>query len=135
MTQLILDGIVLPESIKDTYKVWREMLSTEVQMISGRVVRENRGFVWCIEYQHGYFDNETRNLLIASCEKGKAQPITCGFMTQEGGEILTYSDFFVTEFSRPKFFWSRQIQSGNVYVPEPMWADFSVQLREVNPHD
>ena len=135
MTQLILDGIVLPESIKDTYKAWREILSTEVQMISGRVVRENRGFVWCIEYQHGYFDDETRNALIAACEKGRTRPITCGFMTQEGGNILTYSDFFVKKFERPKFFWSTEVAQGDIFVPKPMWADFSVNLREVRPHD
>ena len=139
MTQLILDtggyNITLPESQKGGYTVSREDLSEPVEMVTGRVVRELRGSVWVIAYQFGFFDDETKNAVIAACEKGRSQPINCGFLPQESTEALTYSDFFVTSFTRPKFMWSRQKTSGGASVPVPIWGDFSVELREVRPSD
>lgn len=135
MTQLILDvteyNVQLPETRKQAYYPRREDLGVEVTMISGRLTKEVRGTVWRISYQYGYFDDEMKNKVIAACEKGRKQPITCSFLPQESGEELTTSDFFVTSFSRPKFMWSRE-ENG---LPIPVWGDFSVELREVSPHD
>lgn len=127
MTQLILDGIVLPESLKGGYSVSRQPLSVDVEMVTGRVVRELRGSVWVISYQYGYFDDETRKLVLAAVEKGRGQPLSCGFLAPGSDGALTYSDFFVTDASAPKFMWSAQ--------GRPLWADFSVALREVKPGD
>lgn len=127
MTQLILDGIELPESIRGGYSVVKEPLSRNVEMVSGRMVRELRGNVWRITYQHGYFDDETKNLILAACERGKNNPISCGFLTQESAGELTYSDFFVVSVTRPRFMWSSN--------GRPLWGDFGVELREVRPHD
>lgn len=142
MTQLILDGIELPESIKDTYKAWREDLGVELLMVSGRLTKEVKGTVWRVSYQHGYFDDATKDALIAACEKGRKEPITCGFLTQEGAGALEYSKFWVTDYTRPKFAWSTEkstvVNSENievVSVPAPIWYDFSVELREVKPSD
>lgn len=147
MTQLILDttgyNIVLPESVKDGYKVYKEELASEVQMISGRMVKELRGNVWHISYQYGFFDDATKNNLISACEKGKAQSITCSFLTPDSTGALTTSRFLVTTFNYPKFMWSRnvmqqQTEDGTITeisVPVPMWGDFSVELREVKPSD
>ena len=83
MTQLILDtagyNIVLPESLKNGYRVNLQPLSVDVEMVTGRMVRELRGNVWVISYQYGYFDDTTKNNLIAACKKGRMQPVTCGF--------------------------------------------------------
>lgn len=127
MTQLILDGIALPESVKGGYAAVKEPLSRNVEMVSGRMVREMRGNVWRISYQYGYFSDELKNQILAACERGKKQPITCGFLPQESPGELTYSEFFVTSVTRPKFMWSAN--------SKPMWGDFSVELREVRPHD
>lgn len=139
MVQLILDtqgaNITLPESQNDGYSVQTESLNVEVEMISGRVVREVRGDVWVIKYQYGYFDDEMKNKVIAVCEKGKRQPIRCAFLPQESDGALTYSDFWVTDFQRPKFAWSRPVLDWAQYVPKPIWGDFRLELREVRPHD
>lgn len=136
MTQLVLDGIALPEAIKDTYKAYMENLSVELQMISGRLVKEVKGSVWRISYQYGYFDPETKNRILAACEKGRREPITCGFLPQEeDGETLVYSDFWVTDYTRPKFAWSVSDGSGEETAAHPLWIDFAVELREVRPSD
>ena len=127
MTQLILDGITMPESIKGGYAVDRQPLSVDVEMVTGRIVRELRGSVWVITYQYGYFDDAMKNAVLSAVEKGRRQPIRCGFLPPDSAGALTYSDFLVTEFSYPTFMWSA---SG-----KPFWADFSVELREVKPSD
>lgn len=133
MTQLIIDGVVLPESRNGGYTVEKVPLFVDVEMITGRTVRELRGDVWTISYQYGYFDDEMKNKVIAACEKGRINPITCGFLIQESKGPLTYSEFFVTFFQRPKFMWSRRKTLDG--VPIPMWGDFAIELREVEPSD
>jgi hypothetical protein len=127
MTQLILDGVVLPESKKGGYLVENRPLSKDIEMTSGRIVREIRGNVWVVSYQYGYFNEELKNQVLAACERGKKQAISCGFLKQESAGELSYSDFFVTNVRRPKFMWSSD--------GSPMWGDFYVELREVRPHD
>lgn len=139
MTQLILDtngyNVQLPESQKKGYMAYREDLGTEVVMVSGRLIKEVRGTVWRVEYQYGYFTDEMKNAVIAACEKGKKQSITCGFLTPNSTGVLTYSKFLVTSFDYPKFMWSRLAPGETESVPTPMWGDFSVELREVSPSD
>ena len=139
MTELILDvkgtAVQLPERQKGGYTIQSVPLSSDVMMISGRMVRELRGNVWQISYQYGFFDTETKNKVIAACEKGKREPIYCGFLAQESDGTLSYGDFFVTNFTRPKFMWSRVTQDSETVMEVPLWADFSLELREVTPHD
>lgn len=135
MVQLILDingaNITLPETRKGAYKAYRETLGEDVQMISGRLVREVRGSVWRINYQYGYFDDETRKELMKAVERGRTQPITCSFLTQESDNTLTTSDFFVMSFTRPRFMWSTSMTGQAM----PLWGDFAIELREVKPSD
>lgn len=140
MTQLILDtggaAVQLPESQKGGYTAQKTTMGVDVEMISGRIVREVRGSAWVLSYQYGYFDTETKNKVITACEKGRKQAITCGFLPQGSDDgALTYSNFFVTSFTRPKFMWSRPVFIDGVENSVPMWADFSVELREVSPSD
>lgn len=148
MIQLILDttgyNISLPESQKGGYNADLQPYSVDVEMITGRMVRELRGNVWVISYQYGYFDDKTKNNVLEAVKKGRNTPIKCGFLPPDSTKELKYSDFFVTSFTYPKFMWSRKVPgkftdnegqeiSGN--VPVPMWADFSLTLREVKPSD
>lgn len=139
MTELILDAngmaVALPESRDGGYNVQNIPLSVDIQMISGRTARELRGNVWQVSYQYGYFDAGMKNKVIAACEKGTREPIICGFLPQESDGALQYSSFIVTSFTRPKFMWSRRIGRGEETKETPLWADFSVELREVTPHD
>ena len=131
MTQLILDtegvNLQLPESKKGGYTVTKQPLSNSVQMISGRTVREVRGNVWIVEYQYGYLSKEQMLNFLIACDKGIREPIECSFLPQESSAELTSESFFVEEYTRPKFMWSR---SG-----EPLWGDFSVKLKGVYPID
>lgn len=130
MNQLILDtggySILLPESQNGGYTAYEEPLSVDLVMLPGNMVRELRGTVWRVNYQYGYFTDEEKNNLLAACKKGRNEPILCAFLPPNSTEMIS-SEFFVTAFSSPKFMWSRE--------GKPMWGDFSVELREVTPHD
>lgn len=129
MTQLILDvdgvAIALPESRKGGYTAYEEDLSVDVVMASGRMVKELTGVVWRVNYQYGWFNDTDRARVISACRKGRREPILCSFIPPEGGEEKI-SRFWVTAFSEPKFMWSSD--------GKPLWADFSVSLREVYSH-
>lgn len=137
MVQLIIDGVEMPESQKGGYKANKVELSVDIQMISGRLVREVRGNVWEISYQYGWFDDAAMNRVLAVCEKGLREPVSVGFLPPgSAGEELTYSTFLVTELQRPTFYWSRiteETEEGPVSAG--VWGDFSVSLREVSPSD
>ena len=137
MIQLILDvggyDVAMPESEKGGYTIKEETLSESIQMISGRTGREYRGQVWGASYQYGYFHDSDMQRVIAACEKGMQQSILCSVLTHENSDLIT-TNFIVTSFERPKFMWSRIVTESGEETTVPMWADFSVNLREVKPH-
>lgn len=139
MTQLILDtegyNISLPESQRGGYTVELRPLSVDVEMVTGRMVRELRGNIWYIAYQYGFFTDAEKNKLISTCRKGQRQSVRCGFLPPDSVEALAYSDFLVTSFTYPKFMWSRMAGSGGNTSPVPVWGDFALELREVRPSD
>lgn len=136
MLQLILDGMEMPESQKGGYAAVREPLSVDLEMISGRMVREIRGYVWRLSYQYGWLTDAQRTAFLAKCEKGQKEPITCGFLAPDDpGETLRYSQFIVTDLQRPTFRWGRLDEPDYVDKWSPIWADFRVELREVSPGD
>lgn len=135
ITQLVLDAdgdaVTLPESRRGGYTAARTPLHEDVEMISGRLVRELRGEVWTLGYQYSRFPDTLKNRVIAACEKGKRSPIACRFLIPDGGGELEYSRFFVTKFTYPKFYWGKHDHGTLV----PLWGDFSLTLREVRPGD
>ena len=139
MTQLILDTngtpVYLPESRKGGYTAEKRPLSVDVEMVTGRMVRELRGSVWVITYQYGYFTDEEKNKVIAACQKGQQQNIQCAFLAPTSGGALSYSSFLVTSFTYPKFMWSKRTSMEEDAEIVPMWGDFSMELREVKPSD
>ena len=137
MIQLILDvggqALALPESQKGGYDIHEEPLMEDIPMISGRTVREYRGKVWVITHQYGYLSEADMDRFIAACDKGLRQSILCSFLPQGASELQT-SSFLVTGFNRPKFMWSRTVTEDGTEKTIPVWADYSVSLREVKPH-
>lgn len=135
LPQLILDtdgtNLILPESRKGGYTAELSPLSEDVEMVTGRLVRELRGNVWIIGYQYGYFPDEMKNRVISVCRKGQRTPITCAFLPPDSDGTLSRSLFWVTKFTYPKFYWSRDDHG----KPVPLWGDFSLTLREVEPSD
>ena len=130
MTQLILDttenNFVLPETMRGAYNIREVDLGTNIEMISGRTVKEIRGRAWEISYQYGYFADMAKDVFIAACKKGVGTPISCSFLVPENNSVLT-SEFWVTSFTRPKFMWSGEGKA--------LWGDYTLTLREVRPHD
>lgn len=139
MVQLILDsdGVAfeLPESQKDGYAAYKEPISVQKYMITGRMVYELVGEIWRVRYQYGYFNDADRKTVIDICRKGRNTPIKCGFLPPESTGTLLYKQFFVTALTEPTFMWSRLVSADGELRPTPMWANFSVELREVEPSD
>jgi len=124
MTQLIINGIVLPETSGGKYKCYEGTLSDQIEMISGRVVTEVRGHVQYIEYSYDYMGNELVRKLLLALRAGTA--LTVKYLPDSGDDMKT-STFVCEELTPPVFAFSR---SG-----VPYWHDISFTLREVRPHD
>lgn len=138
MTQLILDvggaDLQLPETKKQAYDARKEHLYQDVTMISGRLTREYKNYVWSVSYQYGFFSDLDRNAFLGACEKGTGQGILCSFLDPKTNEMKTKT-FLVTSYTEPKFMWSRKVVQGDEYVTTPLWGNYSVSLREVKPSD
>lgn len=124
MTQLIINGIVLPETSGGKYKCYEGTLSDQIEMISGRVVTEVRGHVQYIEYSYDYMGNELVRKLLSALRAGTA--LTVKYLPDSGDDMKT-STFICEDLTPPVFAFSR---SG-----KPYWHDISFTLREVRPHD
>lgn len=124
MTQLIINGIVLPETSGGKYKCYEGTLSDQIEMISGRVVTEVRGHVQFIEYSYDYMGNDLVRQLLSALRAGTA--LTVKYLPDSGDDMKT-STFICEDLTSPVFAFSR---SG-----KPYWHDISFTLREVRPHD
>lgn len=131
MTQLILDvggyNLALPESRKGGYRAYETSLTVDLEMIPGNLVKELRGDIWEIDYQYGYLSDTDRDTFLKACNKGRSEPILCSFEPPYPSAEQITSEFFVTDVTPPKFMWSTD--------GKPLWGDFSLHLREVDPHD
>lgn len=124
MTQLIINGIALPEASGGKYQCYEGTLSEQIEMISGRMVTEVRGHVWNIEYAYDYMGNELTRQLLAALRSGTA--MTVKYLPDNSDE-LEESTFLCEDLTPPTFAFSR---SG-----KPFWHDIKFKLREVRPHD
>lgn len=124
MTQLIIGGIVLPETSNDKYKCYEEPLGESIAMISGRTIREDRGKVWMVEYAYDYLGNNLCRQVLDALRYG--QPLTIQFLPDNGDELLS-SVFIRTSLTPPSFAFSREGKG--------LWHNLAFTLREVTPHD
>lgn len=124
MTQLIVNGIYLPESTKDKYQCWSEELSVNVEMISGRMVREIRGHVQKITWSYDYMGNDLWRRLYAVLRGGAAFPVV---YLPDDGDSMRSSTFLTESITQPTYAFSH---SG-----VGLWHNVGFTLREVRPHD
>lgn len=131
MTQLILGNeastLTLPEARNGNYICENVLLGTDIEMASGRMVREYRGRYWQITYQYTYLRTAHKELLMELCQAGQTEPIPARFLIPDTDEMVS-STFLVTEFQAPQFIWGRTDE-------EALWGNYKVVLREVEPHD
>jgi hypothetical protein len=123
-TQLILNGVALPYVSGDRYSAHPATLSRQVEMISGRVVSEERGKVWRITYSADYIDDTTCRAALAVLRAGT--PFTAAFLPDNGDELVS-AEVLVESLTDPTFaFTSHGV---------PRWHNVGFTLREVRPHD
>lgn len=122
-TQLILNGIALPYVSRDRYSAHPVTLSRQVEMISGRVVEEQRGKVWQISYGADYIGDALCRQALAVLRGG---PFTAAFLPDDGDELIS-ATVRVESLTDPTFaFTSHGV---------PRWHNIAFTLREVRPHD
>lgn len=124
MTQLVIDNLTLPYVKGGGYRCREEVLSKQLEMISGRMVEEVRGLVWVIEYTAPTLDNTTMAELMKLLRHSKIFPVT--FLPDNSTGLMT-STFLCTQRSTPSFIME--------HLGEPVWNNVSFTLREVEPHD
>lgn len=124
MTQLVLNGVILPETSKNKYRCYPAELRQTVDMISGRRIHEIRGNIQMIEWSYGYLEIEFGTKVLNILRSGK--PINVGYLPDNGIELMT-GEFWLESIKAPKFAFSVD--------GVPFWHDLSFTLREVKPHD
>ena len=124
VTQLNLNGILLPQSSHDRYACWEEDLSVQVDMISGRRVIESRGKIWKASYSFDYMGNVKLRQVLAVLRSGAPFPATV--LPDNSDEPVT-SIFLVESITQPTFAFSR----GGV----GLWHNLAFTIREEEPHD
>lgn len=125
MTQLILNGsIVLPETSQGKYRCYPATLSQQVEMISGRLVEEERGHVQMVEYAYDYMGNSLMRQVLEVLRSGQSFPAA---YLPDGADTLQSGVFLCTSLTQPVMAFSRR--------GVPYWHSFAFTLREVKPHD
>lgn len=124
MTQLIIDGIYLPETSRDKYQCYPGELSVNVEMISGRTVREVRGHVQMISWSYDYMGGDLWRQLAAVLRGNTAFPVV--YLPDDSDEMRT-GTFLPESITQPTFAFSRDGRG--------LWHNVGFTLREVTPHD
>lgn len=124
MIQLIVNGIYLPETSKDKYQCYPGELSVNVEMISGRTVREVRGHVQMITWSYDYMGNTLWRQLAAVLRGNTAFPVS---YLPDDSDAMATGTFLVDSITQPTFAFSK----GGV----GLWHNVGFTLREVKPHD
>lgn len=123
-TQLIIDGVALPYVAHDRFCAYPDTLSRQVEMVSGRVVSEQRGKVWRVSYSCDYLDDAARNAVLAVLRSG--EPFVASFLPDDGTEMVA-ATMRAESLIPPTFAFTSH---GVV-----RWHNLSFELREVDPHD
>lgn len=124
MTQLIIDGILLPETSRDKYQCYPGELSVNVEMISGRMVREVRGHVQYIVWSYDYMGNALWRQLAQVLRRNKPFPVV--YLPDDSDSMVT-GTFLTEAITQPTYAFSK----GGV----GLWHKVGFTLREVRPHD
>lgn len=123
-TFLTIDGIWLEDIESDGYKVYEKTLDVELRMVSGRMVREERGKVWVIEVSFSAIDPDTLTRLDTVIRSRKTHNIA--FLPANGQTEVRTGEFLLTSLPTPALFsWLSDL---------PEWSGYSLIFEEVKPH-
>lgn len=123
MTQLIIGGLVLPQTSRDRYSCYEEDLGSQLDMISGRRVTELRGKVQIISWSYDYLGDDLCRPLLTILRSGGSFPVS--YLPDTSNE-LQEGTFLKTSLTNPTFAFSRG--------GKPFWHNIAFTLREVSPH-
>lgn len=124
--QLILNGILLPESSNDKFSCWEETLTRQVTMLTGRVVLESlepAAKIWRASYTFDCMGNEKLRQVLSVLRSGA--PFPASVLPDSSDELVT-SVFICDSITPPTYAFS----TGGVGV----WHNLSFTLREEEPH-
>lgn len=127
MTQIILNGILLPQASFDQYACWEEALTRQLDMISGRRVLERIGKkwkVWRAQWACDYLEDEICRPALEVLRSG--EPVIASVLPDNGDGMVTAS-FVVEAVTNPTFL----IDDGD----RPVWHGLGFTLREEYPHE
>ena len=123
MQQLIISGIYLPEVKKGQYRSYESVLTQDLEMISGRMVKEYRGKVQMIEYSANYIPNALLRQIMTVLRG--SQSFEVAYLPDDYSAMVS-STFLTVSISDPVFQFDR--------YGLPYWDGLSFTLREVFPH-
>lgn len=126
MTQIILNGLLLPQTDFDRYSCGESPLTRNVTMVSGRWVQERIGAkwkVWKVKWSYDCLEDEIARPLIDVLVSGG--PFIASVLPNNQDELVT-STFVVESYTEPTFL----IDDGN----RPVWHGLAFTLREERPH-
>ena len=126
VTQLILNGIPLPEASNDKFACWEETLTRQVTMVTGRVVLEAlepAAKIWRASYTFDYMGNEKLRQVLSVLRSGAPFPAS---VLPDGQDQLVTSVFICDSITQPTYAFS----AGGV----GLWHNLSFTLREEEPH-
>lgn len=124
MTQLVIGGVVLPETSRDKYSCYEELITKSVEMISGRMVQEVRGKVWIATYSYDYMGNEKLREVLEVLRSGRS------FQAQvlpDNSDTTITINAICTDLTPPTFAFSKDGVG--------LWHNLLFGIREVSPHD
>lgn len=123
MTQLIIEGMAMPETLAEQYQCYPEELGEFITMIDGTLTFESRGEARVITYYYEYFDDTLRKWCLSNIKKGRE--LLVNYLDPEKGNDLQTGIFMCTDPPRPVYYFSVDDQ---VY-----WTKLKFTLREAVP--
>lgn len=124
-TQINLGGgLAMPNVSFDQYSCWEDMLSVQVDMISGRRVVEERGLIWRVSVSYDYLTDSVLRAALAILRSGA--PFIASVLPDSRDTPVT-SRFLVESLTQPKLL---AFDSS-----KPIWHGLAFALREEEPHD
>lgn len=125
LTQIILDGVELPQVSRDRYTCWEEELSVSKVMAAGNMVKEIKhpGKVWRVQYQFDTMGNELMRQVMAVLRRGDSFPAA---VLPDNADTPVTAEFFCVSLTAPTFSFEKNGVG--------LWHNLAFELREVEPH-
>ena len=124
MTQLILNGIYLPEQSADRYSAHPVDLVVQLTMIAGNIVTESRGKVWQVTYQADYLPDALWRQIAPLVRSYSPMPVQ--FLPDNSDELVS-DTMVVTALTNPTYAFAARGRA--------QWHGLAFTLRSVAPYD